>query len=108
MSLYLTRARYTPEAYRGMINHPSERASIARSMFESADMKLHHIWMSSDNEVICIVEGDAVAGAAVSMTVMASGAFSGASSVELITPEQQLTAMKRADKITAKYRAPGK
>jgi hypothetical protein len=108
MSLYLTRASYTPEAYRGMIANPAERASIARGMFEAAEMKLHHIWMSANNEVICVVEGDAVAGTAVSMVVMASGAFSSASSIELISPEQQVAAMKRAGKVAAKYRAPGK
>jgi uncharacterized protein with GYD domain len=108
MSLYLTRARYTPEACKGMIAHPAERASVARSLFEGADMKLHHIWMSGDNEVICVVEGDAVAGTAVSMTVMASGVFSEVGSVELITPEQQLAAMQRAGKVAAKYRVPGK
>jgi uncharacterized protein with GYD domain len=108
MSLYLTRAGYTPEAYRGMIANPAERASIARSMFEAASMKMHHIWMSADNEVICIVEGDAVAGTAVSMVVMASGAFSSARSVELISPEQQVAAMKLAGTVAAKYRPPGK
>ena len=108
MSLYLTRARYTPEACRGMIANPSERASVAKGMFEAADMKLHHIWMSGNEEVVCIVEGSAVAGTAVSMVVMASGAFSGVESLELITPEQQLESMKLAGKVAAKYRAPGK
>lgn len=108
MSLYLTRARYTPEAFKGMIAHPAERASIAKSMFETADMKLHHIWMSSSNDVVCVVEGSVVSGAAVSMVVMASGAFSEASSLELFTPEQQLAAMKLAGTVAAKYRAPGK
>jgi uncharacterized protein with GYD domain len=108
MSLYLTRARYTPEACRGMIANPAERASIAKGMFEAADMKLHNIWMSGNNEVICVVEGSAVAGSAVSMVVMASGAFSEASSLELISPEQQVAAMKLAGTVAAKYRAPGK
>ena len=108
MSLSLTRARYTAEAFKGMIAHPAERASIAKSMFDAADMKLHHIWMSSSDDVVCVVEGSVVSGAAVSMVVMASGAFSEASSLELFTPEQQLAAMKLAGTVAAKYRAPGK
>lgn len=108
MSLYLTRARYTPEAYKGMIANPGERASVARGMFTAADMKLHNIWMSNQGDVICIVEGNAVSGSAVAMVVMASGAFSKAESVELITPEQHVEAMKLAGTVAAKYRAPGK
>jgi len=108
MSLYLTRARYTPEAYKGMIANPAERASIARGMFDAAGMKMQNIWMSGKGDVVCIVEGNAVSGTAVAMVVMASGAFSDAESVELITPEQHVEAMKLASNVAAKYRAPGK
>ncbi len=109
MSLYLTRARYTPEAYKGMIANPAERASVAKAMFEAAGMKLQHIWLSgSTGEVITVVEGTAVSGAAVAMVVMASGTFSEASSIELITPDQQVEAMKLAGTVAAKYRPPGK
>ncbi len=108
MSLYLTRARYTPDAFKGMISNPAERASVAKSMFEGADMKLHNIWHTSNGEVVCIVEGNAISGSAVGMVVMASGAFSKVESTELITMEQQLDAMKLAGKVAAKYRPPGK
>ncbi len=109
MSLYLTRARYTPDAYKGMIANPAERASVAKAMFEAAGMKLHHIWMAgSTGEVVTIVEGSAVSGAAVGMVVMASGTFSEAESIELITPDQQVEAMKLAGTVAAKYRPPGK
>ncbi len=42
------------------------------------------------------------------MVVMASGASFETESVELITPEQQVEAMKMAGKVAAKYCAPGK
>lgn len=108
MSLYLTRARYTPEAYKGMIANPGERASVAKGMFDAAGMKMHNLWMSGNGDVISIVEGNAVSGTAVAMVVMASGTFSEAESVELITPEQQVEAMKLAGTVAAKYRPPGK
>ena len=108
MSLYMTRARYTPDAFKGMISNPAERASVAKAMFEGADMKLHSMWYSNGGEVVCIVEGSAVSGSAVGMVVMASGAFSEVDSTELITMEQQVDAMKLAGKVAAKYRPPGK
>jgi hypothetical protein len=40
--------------------------------------------------------------------VMASGAIADLSTIELITTQQQLDALKRATAVAAKYRAPGK
>ena len=108
MSLYLTRARYNADAYKAMMASPSDRSAASRAIFESAGMKLHHMWLSSNGEAVCVVEGDAVSGAAVGMVVMGSGAFSDGETVELITPEQQVQAMKQAQKMVASYRAPGK
>jgi len=108
MSLYLTRARYSPEACKGMLANPGDRSSAAKAMFEAAGIKLHHIWMTGPGEVITIVEGNAVSGTAVSMVVMASGAFSEVDSVELITPDQHAEAMKLGGRVASKYRAPGK
>lgn len=108
MSLYLVRAHYTADAFKGMIANPAERASVARGMFEAAGMKMHNIWHSGNGEVVAVVEGSAVSGSAVTMVVMASGAFSSTDSIELITMEQQVEAMKLAGTVAAKYRPPGK
>ncbi len=108
MSLYLTRATYTPEAFRGMIAQPADRMGPAKAMFDAAGIKLHHIWYSGDGDVIAVVEGSAVSGATVSMVVMASGAFSSVESVEMITMEQQVEAMRSAAAVSAKFRPPGK
>ena len=108
MSLYLTRAHYTQEAFKGLIANPGDRKAAGKTMFEAAGLKLHHMWYSGNGEVIAVVEGNAVAGATVVMVVMASGAFSSAESTEMITMEQQVEAMRAAGKVAAAYRAPGK
>jgi uncharacterized protein with GYD domain len=108
MSIYLTRARYTQEAFKGMISQPEDREGIAKAMFDAAGMKLHHIWYSGNGEVICVLEGSAVSGATVGMVVMASGAFDGVDSTELITMSQMVEAMKSAGTVAAKFRPPGK
>ena len=72
-------------------------------------MKLLHMWFSpSTFETIVIVEGDVVAGAMAECVVMASGAIADLSTIELITTQQQLDALKGATAVAAKYRAPGK
>ncbi|HEX9867060.1 MAG TPA: hypothetical protein VGC99_00455 [Candidatus Tectomicrobia bacterium] len=108
MSIYLTRACYTQEAFQGMIGKPEDREGIAKAMFDAAGMKLHHIWYSGNGEVICVLEGNAVSGATVGMVVMASGAFDSVDSTELITMSQMVEAMKNAGTVAAKFRPPGK
>jgi uncharacterized protein with GYD domain len=108
MSLYLTRAKYSPEAFKGMIANPSDREAAGRAMFEAAGIKLHHMWYSGNGEVICIVEGNAVAGSTAGMVTMASGGFISGESTELITMAQMTEAMKGAGVVAAKFRPPGK
>jgi len=108
MSLYLTRAKYSQEAFRGMIANPSDREAAGRAMFEAAGIKLHHMWYSGDGEIICVVEGNAVAGATASMVVLASGGFTSVESIELITTAQMIDSMKGAGAVAAKFRPPGK
>lgn len=109
MGLYLTRARYTQEAYKGMIAKPENREGMARALFEAAGMKLQHIWFSPTTyEIVVIGEGTATAGTTATMVVMASGGFADVQSMELITTEQQFEAMKAGAAVAQKFRAPGK
>jgi uncharacterized protein with GYD domain len=109
MGLYLTRARYTQEAYEGMLAKPENREGMARAPFEAAGMKLQHIWFSSSTcEIVAIGEGTAVAGTTASMVVMASGGFADVNTIELLTTQQQFEAMKAGAAVAEKFRAPGK
>lgn len=108
MSLYLTRARYSQESFKGMAAKPEDREAAAKAIFVAAGMKLHNMWYSGNGEVICVVEGTAVSGAAVGMVVLASGAFTGVESTELLTMSQMVEAMGSAGMVAAKFRPPGK
>ena len=108
MSIYLTRAHYSQDAFKGMIAKPENRENAARAMFDAAGIKLHHMWYSGSGEVVCVVEGNAVSGATVGMVVMASGGFTSVDSIELITMGQMAEAMTNASTIAAKFRPPGK
>ncbi len=63
MSIYLTRAHYSQESFKGMTAKPEDREVAAKAMFGAAGMKLHNLWYAANGEVICILEGTAVAGA---------------------------------------------
>jgi uncharacterized protein with GYD domain len=108
MSIYLTRARYSQDAFKGMTAKPEDREAAAKAMFAAAGMKLHNMWYSGSGEVLCVLEGTAVAGATVGMVVLASGAFTEVESTELITMGQMVEAMGNAGTVAAKFRPPGK
>ena len=108
MSTYLTRARYSQESFKGMTAKPEDRETAAKAMFAAAGMKLHNMWYSGNGEVVCILEGTAVAGAAIGMVVLASGGFTSVESTELLSMGQMVEAMGSAGAIAAKFRPPGK
>ena len=108
MSMYLTRAHYSQDAFKGMIVKPESRENAARAMFDAAGIKLQHMWYTGSGEVVCVVEGYAVSGATVGMVVMASGGFTSVESIELITMGQMAEAMTNASTTAAKFRPPGK
>ena len=107
MSLYLTRSKYSPEGFKDMIANPSDREAVGRAILEAAGVKVHHMWYSGD-QTVSIVEGDAVAGSAAVMVIMATGRFTSVESIELITMGQMIEAMKGAGAVAAKFRPPGK
>ena len=108
MSIYLTRARYSQESFKGMAAKPDDREAAAKALFGAAGMTLQNMWYSGNGEVICILEGTAVAGATVGMVVLASGGFTSVESPELITMGQMVEAMGNAGTVAAKFRPPGK
>jgi uncharacterized protein with GYD domain len=105
MAMYLTRAKYSGEAFRGMIANPHDRGAVAKALFASAGMKLDSVYYSpSTGEVVCIGDGDGTKAATIEMVVMGSGMFTSVEAIELITTEAMHAAMKRAAEVAAQYR----
>ena len=106
--MYVSRARYSQEAFKGTVAKPAYREAAGRAMFEAAGVKLHDMWYSGNGDVICVVQADAVSASMVGMVVMASGGFTSVESIELITMGQMMDAMKGAGAVAARFRPPGK
>jgi len=109
MGLYLSRARYNQDAYRGMIAKPEDRTAVIKELFEAARHRLLHAWYSPTTcEAIMVSEGDTTAGATIEIVAMASGVFSELGVVELLTMQQLGEAMKGGAAVAGKFRAPGR
>ena len=105
---YLTRFSYTPETWARLMKNPEDRREAARKYIESVEGKLHGFWYAfGAYDGYCIWEApDNVSMAAVGLAITGGGALSKFETTPLLTVEETLDALRRAQKVG--YRQPGK
>jgi uncharacterized protein with GYD domain len=107
MPLYLTRFSYTPETWARLIGNPEDRREAARTYIESVGGTLHGFWYAfgpSDGYTLWEAP-DNVSMAAVALALGAGGALSPVETTVLMTVEETMEAMSRAQQV--RYRPPG-
>ena len=107
MPLYLTRFSYTPETWSRMIDNPEDRRRAAEEYIESVGGKLHGFWYAfGDHDGYNLWEApDNVSMAAVALAISGGGALSSLETTVLLTVEETLEALNRAQDVG--YRVPG-
>jgi uncharacterized protein with GYD domain len=107
MPLYLTKFSYTPETWARLIAGPEDRRKAAQSYIESVGGKLHGFWYAfGAHDGYNLWEApDNVSMAAVVLAISAGGALSSLETTVLLTVEEMMTALPRAEQV--RYRAPG-
>ena len=107
MPLYLTRFSYTPETWARMIGNPEDRRKAAEEYIESVGGTLHGFWYAfgEDDGYTLWEAPDNVSMAAVALAIGGGGALSSLATTVLLTVEETLDALSRAQDIG--YRAPG-
>ncbi|HET6392310.1 MAG TPA: GYD domain-containing protein [Blastococcus sp.] len=107
MPMYLTRFSYTPETWAMMIAQPEDRRRAASAYIESVGGKLHGFWYAfGEHDGINLFEApDNVSMAAVALAIGGGGALSSIETTVLMTVEETLEALGRAQDVG--YRAPG-
>lgn len=109
MALYLARAKYSNAAFKGMVESPQDREAAARKIFEAVGMTMHQCYFSvSSAELIAIGEGTPESLAAIEMIIMATGACSEVSTLEIVDSKSMTAAMETANKVVSAYQAPNK
>ena len=106
MALYLTRFSYTPETWARLSKNPEDRREAARKYIESVGGKLHGFWYAfGEHDGYNLWEApDNVAMAAVAIAIGSGGACSKFETTPLLTVEETLAALGRAQ--TVGYRQP--
>jgi uncharacterized protein with GYD domain len=107
MPQYLTRFSYTPQTWSKMIKNPEDRRKAAQSYVESVGGKLLGFWYAfGSHDGITLWEApDNVSMAAVALAITGGGALSAFDTTVLISVEETLDALRRAEGIS--YKAPG-
>ncbi len=107
MALYLTRFSYTPETWARLTKNPEDRREAARKYIESVGGKLHGFWYAfGAYDGYNLWEApDNVSMAAVAIAIGGGGALSKFETTPLLTVEETLDALGRAQGVT--YRPPG-
>lgn len=106
MALYLTRFSYTPETWARLTKNPEDRREAARKYIESVGGKLHGFWYAFGSyDAYNLWEApDNVSMAAVAIAIGSGGALSKLETTPLLTVEETLEALRRAQSVA--YRSP--
>ncbi len=109
MSIYMYQATYSVEAVKALIANPHDRTSAARAVAEACGGTLIGAWMAfGENDVVVIADmPDDEAMAALAMTITATGATASGKTTKLLSMDQALDAMTRAQTAAASYPPPG-
>jgi uncharacterized protein with GYD domain len=106
MPKYLLQASYTADGAKGLLKDGGvKRRAAAQALVESLGGKLDCFYFAfGEHDVVAIIDGpDAASAAAASLTIAASGAVTGKTTV-LLTPEE----IDQAAKKSARYTPPGR
>ncbi len=101
MAMYLTRFSYTPETWARLTQNPEDRRDAARAYIESVGGKLHGFWYAfGEFDGYNLWEApDNVSIAAVVLAIGGGGALSKIETIPLLTVEETLDALDRAQSI---------
>jgi uncharacterized protein with GYD domain len=98
MSLYLIRFGYTPQEWANTITQPEDRRQTIGPLAEAIGGKLHGLWYAfGDHDGYALAEApDNTAIASVVLALTGSGKFRSLSTTVLLTVEETLEALGRA------------
>lgn len=106
MAYYLVQAAYTPEAWAGLVKKPQDRARAIRPIAKQLKGRLVSFYLAfGDYDVVGVAEfPDNASAAAFAMAVSAGGAVKAIKTTPLMTVQEGVQAMRKANRVG--YRPP--
>ncbi len=109
MSVYMYQASYSAEAIKALIDNPQDRTNVARTVIESNGGTMIGAWMAfGESDLVAIVEmPDDESMAAVALAVSSTGAIINGKTTQLLTMDQAVESLKKAQIAAKAYTPPG-
>jgi len=110
MPLFITYASYSHSGTKGLVDKPSDRSGVIKTLVEKAGGKFLAMYFTTgSNDVVLITEAaDGSDAVATGMAVAASGSISKIETVRAWTPSEFKGIAEKAAKVAVAYTAPGK
>jgi uncharacterized protein with GYD domain len=106
MPLYMSTFTYKPEVWAELIHNPENRTETVSRMLEDAGCKLKGLWYAFGEDGFALIEApDNVTSASLAIAISASGAFRKFETTVLMTQDELLKALEKAQDVA--YVAPG-
>ncbi len=107
MPLYMSTFDYEPAVWAELINNPENRTETVSRILEDAGCKLKGLWYAfGKSDGFALIEApDNVTSASIAIAIAASGAFRKFETTVLMTQDELLRALKKAQDVA--YVAPG-
>jgi len=107
MPLYMVSFGHTPETWAKLVHAPENRTESVSRMLEEVGCSLKGLWYAFGHaDGFALIEApDEITGAGLSVALAASGAFRSFDTTVLVTPEQMVEALEKAQDVA--YVAPG-
>jgi uncharacterized protein with GYD domain len=107
MSSYLMRFSYTPEAWARLLKKPEDRREVARAVVEKLGGKLLGFWYGfGEYDGFVLIEAPSnVSAAAFSVGISTGGSLRSAETTVLLTVEETIEMLKKAQDLP--YKSPG-
>ncbi len=107
MPLYMSTFDYEPEVWAELVNNPENRTETVSRVLEDAGCKLKGLWYAfGTSDGFALIEApDNATSASVAIAISASGAFRKFETSVLMTQDELLKALKKAQDVA--YVAPG-
>ena len=107
MPVFLMRFSYTPETWARLIRKPEDRRDVARAVIENLGGKLLGFWYGfGEHDGFVLIEAPTnVAAAAFSVGIASGGALRSAETTPLLTVEETIEMLGKAQGLP--YRTPG-
>ena len=110
MPAYLYQASYSGEAIKALVNNPQDRSGAARAAIEANGGTMIGAWMAfGEDDLIVIADlPDDESMAGVALAIASTGAIVNGKTTKLLTLDQAVSGMKKANAVLNAYKPPVK